>query len=58
MQKKLHNKKVTLQWGMSAGVSDEPVFTIPSEEMNISTCIYFSYDASILYFKTQQQSHK
>ena len=33
---------------MSAGVSDESVFTIPSEEMNISTCIYFSYDASII----------
>ena len=43
---------------MSVGVSDESVFTIPSEEMNISTCIYFSYDASILYFKTQQQSRK
>ena len=43
---------------MSADVSDESVFIIPREEMNLSTCISFSYDASILYFKTKQQSHE
>ena len=34
---------------MGAGVSDEPVFTIPSEEMNISTCIYVTLVMMLLY---------